>query len=156
MDFPLGEDHLHQLIEEVEEDTGGEGEPLIKETPAGPQGADGSRGRIPEFLVGRQEKTTRKLWSALNLKDRRNLSPGAIGIVDRFHAKPPLSDLAKVIFTSDTGIKEWTHRRYEERDEGRRDDRLKAIGSFAFRFLEAKRGVSSFGYLVRVHPVTGL
>ena len=57
MDFPLGEDHLHQLIEEVEEDTSGEGDHLIKETPAGPQGADGSRGRIPELLaVGRRKR----------------------------------------------------------------------------------------------------
>ena len=56
VDFPLGEDHLHQLIEGVEEDVGGEGGHLIKETPAGHQGADGSIGRIPELLGGVQEE----------------------------------------------------------------------------------------------------
>ena len=72
-------------------------------------------------------------------KNAEYLFPGAIGIVDRFHAKPPLSDLAKAIFTSDAEIKEWTHRRYEELDEGRMDDLLKAIGIFASRFPEAKQ-----------------
>lgn len=56
------------------------------------------------------------------------LFPGAIQIVDLFHAKQHLSDVAKAIWgpTSNLG-KEWATNRHAELDEGRLDDLLAAL-----------------------------
>lgn len=56
------------------------------------------------------------------------LFPGAIGIVDLFHAKQHLSDVAKAIYgpAGDLG-REWARKRHDELDEGRLDDLLEAL-----------------------------
>ena len=68
------------------------------------------------------------------------LFPGAICIVDRFHAKPHLSDLSKVLFgpASSKGAA-WTKDRYDELDQGRMEDLLKNVDIYAKTFPEAKR-----------------
>ncbi len=70
-------------------------------------------------------------------KTAESLFPGALCIVDRFHAKQHLSELSKALFGDTPKAKEWTHCRYEELDEGRMDDLLKEIGIYASRFPEA-------------------
>lgn len=75
------------------------------------------------------------IWNIAN-----ELFPHAICIVDRFHAKQHLSDLAKVLFgpTSPKG-ESWTQERYDELDQGRMDDLLKSLAIYAKSFPEAKR-----------------
>lgn len=67
------------------------------------------------------------------------LFPGAIHIVDRFHAKQHLSNLSKVVFGATPKGEEWTRKRYEELDSGRMDNLIKEVGIYAFRFPEAKQ-----------------
>lgn len=54
--------------------------------------------------------------------------PNAVQILDRFHAKQHLSDVAKDVFgaTSDLG-KQWAKNRHDDLDEGRIDDLLAAL-----------------------------
>src|SRR3974377_2098360 len=56
------------------------------------------------------------------------LFPGAIQIVDRFHAKQHLSDLGKAIYgPPDFRAAQWAKRRHVELDDGRFDALLQAI-----------------------------
>ncbi len=73
-----------------------------------------------------------------NLADE--LFPGAIGIVDLFHAKGHLSDVAKAIHgpTSDLG-RQWAKDRHAELDEGRLDDLLDALRVHAGASDEARK-----------------
>ena len=54
--------------------------------------------------------------------------PGAIEIVDRFHAKQHLSDLGKAVYgPADSRAAQWAKRRHAELDDGRFDALLQAI-----------------------------
>ena len=66
--------------------------------------------------------------------------PGAIEIVDRFHAKEHLGSVSKEIFGvgSDFG-KEWAKKRHDELDEGRLDDLLRALETHASTCDEARK-----------------
>jgi hypothetical protein len=56
------------------------------------------------------------------------LFPGAIEIVDRFHAKQHLSDLGKAVYgPADPRAAQWAKRRHAELDDGRFDALLRAI-----------------------------
>ncbi len=56
------------------------------------------------------------------------LFPGSIEIVDRFHAKQHLSDLAKAVYgPTDSRAAQWAKRRHAELDAGRFDALLQAI-----------------------------
>ena len=68
------------------------------------------------------------------------LFPGAIGIVDLFHAKEHLSDVAKAIYgpTSDLG-RQWARERHSELDDGRLDELLDALRVHASAHDEARR-----------------
>jgi hypothetical protein len=68
------------------------------------------------------------------------LFPGAVEVVDLFHAKQHLSDVAKAVFgpTSDLG-RAWAKERHAELDEGRIDDLLAALGGHAASCDEARR-----------------
>ena len=72
-------------------------------------------------------------------KTAEYLFPGALCIVDRFHAKQHLSELSHALFGDSPKAEEWRHCRYEELDEGRMDDLLKEIGIYASRFPEAEQ-----------------
>ena len=75
------------------------------------------------------------IWNIAN-----ELFPGAICIVDRFHAKQHLSDLSKVLLGHASPKGEtWTKDRYDELDQGRIEDLLKNVGLYAKTFPEAKR-----------------
>ena len=77
------------------------------------------------------------LW-IWNLADE--LFPGAIQIVDLYHAKEHLSDVAKAVFGpgSDLG-RQWAKRRHDELDEGRMDDLLQALSIHAESTDEARK-----------------
>jgi hypothetical protein len=66
--------------------------------------------------------------------------PNAIQILDRFHAKQHLSDVAKAVFgpTSDLG-KQWAKLRHDDLDEGRIDDILAALRTHAEANEEARK-----------------
>ncbi len=66
--------------------------------------------------------------------------PGAVEIVDLFHAKEHLSDVAKAIHgpTSDLG-REWAKERHAELEAGRLDDLLAALRVHADTSEEARR-----------------
>jgi hypothetical protein len=66
--------------------------------------------------------------------------PGAVEIVDLFHAKGHLSDVAKAIYgpTGDLG-RQWARERHEELDEGRLDDLLDALRVHAGTSAEARK-----------------
>ena len=68
------------------------------------------------------------------------LFPGAIEVVDLFHAKGHLSDVAKAVYgpTSDLG-RLWARERHAELDEGRLDDLLAALAVHAPTSEEARR-----------------
>jgi len=70
------------------------------------------------------------------------LFPGAVGIVDLFHAKQHLSDVAKAVHgpTSDLG-RQWARQRHAELDEGRLDELLDALRVHAEGSEEARRCV---------------
>ena len=58
----------------------------------------------------------------------RELFPRAIQIVDRFHVKQPLSELAKTIYGAESKhARDWAQRRHEELDSGRIPELLRAI-----------------------------
>ena len=68
------------------------------------------------------------------------LFPGAVEIVDLFHAKEHLSDVGKAIFgpTSDLA-RAWARERHEELDEGRLEELLGALAAHADTSEEARR-----------------
>jgi len=66
--------------------------------------------------------------------------PGAIGIVDLFHAKGHLSDVAKAIHGAGSDLAaQWARERHEELDTGRLDDLLGALQAHAGTSDEARR-----------------
>ncbi len=68
------------------------------------------------------------------------LFPGAIGIVDLFHAKQHLSDVAKAIYGPGSDLAaQWARQRHEELDEGKLDDLLAALRVHADANHEARR-----------------
>lgn len=77
----------------------------------------------------------RWIWSLAD-----ELFPGAIGIVDLFHAKGHLSDVAKAIYgpTSDLG-RQWAGERHAELDDGRLDELLDALRVHAGASDEARK-----------------
>ena len=66
--------------------------------------------------------------------------PNAVQILDRFHAKQHLSDVAKAVFgpTSDVG-KQWAKNRHDDLDQGRIDDILNALRVHAQDNEEARK-----------------
>lgn len=66
--------------------------------------------------------------------------PGAIQIVDLFHAKQHLSDVAKAVYgpSSDLG-RQWAKRRHEQLDEGKLDALLNALSAHAPTNDEARK-----------------
>jgi hypothetical protein len=65
------------------------------------------------------------------------LFPQAIQILDRFHAKEHLSQVAKVIYRDSQQGKKWMQRRYDELDQGRLKSLLKALDRQAAQYKEA-------------------
>ena len=83
------------------------------------------------------------LW-IWNLADE--MFPQAIQIVDLFHAKEHLWDVAKAIYGAGTETAErWARRRQDELDDGRLGALLRALGRHA-QHDEARRGI---GYIQR-------
>jgi hypothetical protein len=65
--------------------------------------------------------------------------PEAIQVVDLFHAKQHLSDVAKAVYGAGTHLAEaWAERRHAELDEGRFDTLLAALNRQADRSEEAR------------------
>lgn len=68
--------------------------------------------------------------------------PGAIQIVDRFHAKQHLSEVSKAIFGADAqAARGWAALRHDELDEGRLDDLLESISAHSATCDEARKCV---------------
>lgn len=66
--------------------------------------------------------------------------PGAIQIVDRFHAKQHLSDVGKSIYGSPSDLgKQWAHDRHDELDAGDIDALLNALRTHASADNEARK-----------------
>jgi hypothetical protein len=66
--------------------------------------------------------------------------PEATQIVDRFHAKQHLSEVAKSIFGAGSDLaKTWAAQRHEELDQGRLEDLLGAMGSHASACDDARK-----------------
>lgn len=66
--------------------------------------------------------------------------PDAIQIVDRFHAKQHLSDVAKSIYGAGSDLGEqWAKQRHDELDEGKLDDLLAALRVHADANEEARK-----------------
>ncbi len=66
--------------------------------------------------------------------------PDAVQIVDRFHAKEHLSNVAKVLYGPTSGVgRQWTRRRHGELDEGRTEHLLRALRAHVPRNEEARR-----------------
>lgn len=75
-----------------------------------------------------------------NLADE--LFPGTIQIVDRFHAKQKLSDVAKSIFGPESGLgKEWGRQRHDELDAGDIEAVLNSLRVHAPKDNEARKCV---------------
>ena len=75
-----------------------------------------------------------------NLADE--LFPGTIQIVDRFHAKQKLSDVAKSIFGPESGLgKEWGRQRHDELDAGDIEAVLDSLRVHAPKDNEARKCV---------------
>ena len=71
--------------------------------------------------------------------------PAAIEIVDIFHAKGHLFDVAKAVYGPGTDMAEqWARKRREDLDEGRIDDVIAALKSHAERHQEARKNVEYF------------
>ena len=80
-------------------------------------------------------------------KIAQELFPRATQIVDRFHVKEHLSELAKVIYGAQSSqAKSWAQRRHEELDSGRFNDLLRAVRRHADNCEEARQ---CFQYLHR-------
>lgn len=70
----------------------------------------------------------------------RELFPNATQIVDKFHAKEHLSDLAKKLYgPGSEKAQQWAERRGQELDAGRFNDLLRAVRRHAERSDEARR-----------------
>jgi hypothetical protein len=68
--------------------------------------------------------------------------PDAIQIVDLFHAKQHLSDIAKAVYGPTSNLAfAWAKRRHAELDSGQIDAILKALGRLASHSHEAKNGI---------------
>ncbi|MFV2065026.1 MAG: ISKra4 family transposase [Chloroflexota bacterium] len=66
--------------------------------------------------------------------------PGAIGIVDLFHAKQHLSDVAKAIYGAGNDLgRQWARQRHDELDDGRMDDLQGALRIHAGTSDEARK-----------------
>ncbi len=66
--------------------------------------------------------------------------PDAIQIVDRFHAKQHLSDVAKSIYGAGSDLgKQWSHKRYDELDAGDIDAILSALRVHSPKDEEARK-----------------
>jgi len=87
------------------------------------------------------------LW-IWNLADEH--FPGALQIVDLFHAKQKLSDAAKAVYgaTSTLGA-HWVKQRHDELDEGQIDAVLAALGVHAQAHDEARKALD---YVTRNRP----
>jgi hypothetical protein len=87
------------------------------------------------------------LW-IWNLADEH--FPGALQIVDLFHAKQKLSDVAKAVYgaTSTLGA-HWAKQRHDELDEGQIDAVLAALGVHAQAHDEARKALD---YVTRNRP----
>ncbi len=71
--------------------------------------------------------------------------PDAVEILDLFHAKEHVHDVAKVLFGPGTDLaRAWSRRRCEELDEGRIDDLIAAVSDHADRSDEARRCAAYF------------
>lgn len=83
-----------------------------------------------------------------NLADE--VFPGAIQIVDLFHAKQHLSDVAKAIYGAGSDLgRQWAKQRHDELDEGTMDALLEALRVHAGTNDEARKCV---GYVTRNQP----
>ena len=70
----------------------------------------------------------------------QELFPRAIQIVDRFHVKQHLSDVAKAIYGADSKqTRHWAERRHQELDSGRLADLLRALRRHAERCDDARK-----------------
>lgn len=66
--------------------------------------------------------------------------PGAIEIVDRFHAKERLSDASKAIYGPGSELgRQWVKERHDELDEGRPDNLIRALETHASSCDEARK-----------------
>lgn len=66
--------------------------------------------------------------------------PGAVQVVDRFHAKQRLCDLAKVIYGAGSDLAgEWARKRHDELDAGDTEALLAAVGVHAGECDEARK-----------------
>ncbi len=84
------------------------------------------------------------LW-IWNLADEQ--FPGAIQIVDLFHAKEHLWDVAKAIYGPGSDLaRQWAKRRHDELDEGKLDEMLQALRIHAKANNEARK---CFDYFTR-------
>lgn len=73
-------------------------------------------------------------------KIAQELFPKAIQIVDKFHVKQHLSDVAKAIYGAESKqAREWAQRRHEELDSGRIQDLLRAIRRHADACDQARK-----------------
>ena len=71
--------------------------------------------------------------------------PGAIQIVDVFHAKEHLFEVAKALYGADTDLaRQWGRRRRDELDQGRMDDLLAALRAHAATCDDAAKCVDYF------------
>lgn len=92
------------------------------------------------------ERTTRQVVLGDGAKWIWNLAdehfPDAVQIVDRFHAKQHLSDVAKAVYGPNSHLgKQWARRRHDELDDGMIDKILKAIRRHSPRNDEARKCV---------------
>ena len=70
------------------------------------------------------------------------LFPGAIQIVDRFHVKQHLSDVAKSVWGPDSDLgRQWAKDRHAELDEGQIDEILSALSRHAHACEQARQCV---------------
>ncbi|MBI4289125.1 MAG: ISKra4 family transposase [Chloroflexi bacterium] len=70
--------------------------------------------------------------------------PGAIQIVDRFHAKQKLSEVANSIYGTDSALgREWSRERYDELDDGNIEAVLDSLRLHAPKDDEARKCVDS-------------
>lgn len=76
----------------------------------------------------------------------KELFPRAVQIVDKFHVKEHLSQLAKNLYADAEQAQAWAERRQEELDSGRFSDLLRAVRRHADRDAEARK---CFQYLHR-------
>jgi hypothetical protein len=66
--------------------------------------------------------------------------PGAVEIVDRFHAKERLSEVSKAIYGAGSELgRQWAKKRHDELDEGRLDDLIHMLDIHASSCDEARK-----------------